>query len=670
MRLKITTPGREFEQTVGDGKQSVIIGNRALDDITIDDDPEVSGPHVRIEKFAGTWSFTDQFSNTGTFHNGEKTYNGDLKVGDVLKVGATEVQVLSLDGVSQAPSYQPERVVEAPEAEPVVETPEPVEPEPILKPAAPPQHNPKANEAAQPGSETREPPSVFVERIGEKLIREFEREHGFDPCKDQMAKARIIEAARKAVIELESVKQTEVNLPFLTADSAGPKHLTLTVHRKHLHEDSEHHQTPPRPQNRAGNAGQKKRPTPQSARRRAAAGVGVGIGFFIVITVITSVDWFATPSDEEPVSVAEAEALPIDDRASELELQKKVQALMQSEDATPQELIDQLDEYESQARAAGYRIGWDYERCRTHLASRVHRDVSLRYNEAARTLHDLRDADNYRQAEANVDDLRLYLNSSPHNERSINILDLDKTVQRWSEGHHADSEEFVAEQMLIMQEAVSRNDFEPAAIAISKVADGALLDDAVIEGCRKLHETLRSQEGEPVEPFHYRDRPPKSPENALLPKGDSGGYTHMRAYEGKVVKALRAGNVREFEVWGMRAVAEGEQRTSLLTLTYTLNLEDGVALEGTHRSMLSNLPDAVRLALLMQDDDLTSDELTGLLVFAFDNGLFEEAGGVAYQIRQAAPELKAELDEILSVKWNTPVPEGGFPERDGRVVRE
>jgi hypothetical protein len=48
----------------------------------------------------------------------------------------------------------------------------------------------------------------------------------------------------------------------------------------------------------------------------------------------------------------------------------------------------------------------------------------------------------------------------------------------------------------------------------------------------------------------------------------------------------------------------------------------------------------------------------------------DKAGEVALRIRRAVPEKKSALDEILGIKWDRPVPEGGFPERDGKVVPE
>jgi molecular chaperone DnaK len=68
-------------------------------------------------------------------------------------------------------------------------------------------------------------------RIIEWLIQEFKKDQGLDVSKDQMALQRLKEAAEKAKIELSTLLETEINLPFLTADASGPKHLVQKLTR-------------------------------------------------------------------------------------------------------------------------------------------------------------------------------------------------------------------------------------------------------------------------------------------------------------------------------------------------------------------------------------------------------------------------------------------------------
>ncbi|MDG6471894.1 molecular chaperone DnaK [Glaesserella parasuis] len=74
----------------------------------------------------------------------------------------------------------------------------------------------------------------FDNRLINYLVEEFQKEQGVDLRNDSMAMQRVKEAAEKAKIELSSAQSTEVNLPYITADATGPKHLVLTVTRAKL----------------------------------------------------------------------------------------------------------------------------------------------------------------------------------------------------------------------------------------------------------------------------------------------------------------------------------------------------------------------------------------------------------------------------------------------------
>ena len=74
----------------------------------------------------------------------------------------------------------------------------------------------------------------FDTKLLNYLADEFKKENGIDLKQDKLALQRLKEAAEKAKIELSSTAQTEVNLPFITADQSGPKHLTLTITRAKL----------------------------------------------------------------------------------------------------------------------------------------------------------------------------------------------------------------------------------------------------------------------------------------------------------------------------------------------------------------------------------------------------------------------------------------------------
>src|SRR6516164_3316966 len=74
----------------------------------------------------------------------------------------------------------------------------------------------------------------FDMRLVDYLASEFRRENGIDLRRDKLALQRLKEASEKAKIELSSAQQTEINLPFITADASGPKHLTMKLTRAKL----------------------------------------------------------------------------------------------------------------------------------------------------------------------------------------------------------------------------------------------------------------------------------------------------------------------------------------------------------------------------------------------------------------------------------------------------
>ena len=76
----------------------------------------------------------------------------------------------------------------------------------------------------------------FDQRIIDYLISEFKKSNGIDLSTDKMAMQRLKEAAEKAKIELSGMQQTQINLPFITADATGPKHLDITLSRAKFEE--------------------------------------------------------------------------------------------------------------------------------------------------------------------------------------------------------------------------------------------------------------------------------------------------------------------------------------------------------------------------------------------------------------------------------------------------
>ena len=74
----------------------------------------------------------------------------------------------------------------------------------------------------------------FDQKVIDYLADEFRKDQGIDLRKDRMALQRLKEAAEKAKMELSTVTETDVNLPFITADASGPKHLNIKLTRAKL----------------------------------------------------------------------------------------------------------------------------------------------------------------------------------------------------------------------------------------------------------------------------------------------------------------------------------------------------------------------------------------------------------------------------------------------------
>ena len=78
------------------------------------------------------------------------------------------------------------------------------------------------------------PFDTSAQQVTDWIIAEFRKDQRIDLSKDTMALQRIQAAAEKATVDLSSKASTEINLPFITADSSGPKHLSMTLTRAKL----------------------------------------------------------------------------------------------------------------------------------------------------------------------------------------------------------------------------------------------------------------------------------------------------------------------------------------------------------------------------------------------------------------------------------------------------
>ncbi len=124
----------------------------------------------------------------------------------------------------------------------------------------------------------------FDQRIIDYIIGEFKKEQGVDLSKDVLALQRLKEAAEKAKIELSSSQQTEINLPYITADASGPKHLNMKITRAKLEAlveeliDAHDRAVPHRDQGRRREGQRHRRRHPGRRHDAHAEGAGEGEG--------------------------------------------------------------------------------------------------------------------------------------------------------------------------------------------------------------------------------------------------------------------------------------------------------------------------------------------------------------------------------------------------------
>ena len=106
------------------------------------------------------------------------------------------------------------------------------------------------------------------QRIIDWIVAEFKKENGIDLSKDQMALQRLKEAAEKAKMELSTLLETEINLPFITADATGPKHLQMKLTPRAFRADGGRHSAALHRPLQAGHDGCRRHPV---ADRRSGA---------------------------------------------------------------------------------------------------------------------------------------------------------------------------------------------------------------------------------------------------------------------------------------------------------------------------------------------------------------------------------------------------------------
>ena len=503
------------------------------------------------------------------------------------------------------------------------------------------------------------------------------------------------DAATKAVIELDSVKSTEINLPFITANASGPQHLQVKLQRKHLHQEPG---TPverelKRPDQASYGPDVRKR---QGDRKRSHAnaelwkrrlrGMLVGCVVLIMVGAIVAPEFLrsddeASPEAERQQAQAEAERATALDERKELEAQLKaaIKLIAQNKNVPAHERLDQLVALETAAELKGIDIKYDASRTRRVLDSALLSEVSREYQKAGSELYELRATGDFTGAMQRLADLEAWVALSEHHTAPAERYEVPKWISERQAEVLAESDRHISTVLFNADQALARGDFALAADVMIGLARGMLSDaDREIFGAERDAHVLQAaaqQEGSipaPTPVFdRSKDRVPTANTGKLAHGGESSGRTRFGRMLSEIEDGLRKDDYvpRAFTALGREITLQSRANSSLGRLVVKRPHGAG-HFEYEVTSRLGNLPADLRLALVEMDERPALADKMSLLVFCFDNGLHADAGRVAFQIKQAFPELADDMNTYLAGKWKAEIPEGGFPERDGRIVKE
>ena len=545
--------------------------------------------------------------------------------------------------------------------------------------------------AQAPTPETRQPSAAHVQRIAAWALFEFFKQTGHDFSKDSQAQARLHEAATRAVIELDSAKSTEINLPFIAANQSGPLHLQVTLERKHLHQEPgkpvERELRRPEQVATIGRA-RNRRPVTADENRKRVVSIVISCAVVIVFVIASIMapaffdpDDEVTPPTEHAQANYEKQRISALDERKQLEEQLKaaIKLIAQNKNVPAHERIDQLIALEAAAEMAGIDIKYDASRTRRTLDSALLSEVSREYQKAGSELYELRATGDFTGAMQRLEALAAWVAVSEHHAAPAERYEVPKWISERQADVLHESERHVATVLFNADQALARSDFALAADVMIGLERGVLSDtDRELfeaERAEYLLQAAAQQDGTipaPIPEFERaKHRLPTAGTGKLANGGESSVRTRFGRMLSEVEDALRQDEYepRVFTALGREITLHGHTSNSLGRLVVKRPHGAG-HFEYAVTSRLGNLPSSIRLALVEMDERPALPDQMGLLVYCFDNGLWDDAGRIAFQIRHAFPDLAEDLNTYLAGKWKAEVPEGGFPERDGRVVRE
>jgi hypothetical protein len=685
MKIQIKSAGKQWEWSPRVGVSAFTVGRRPGNDIILEGDEGVSNLHLRIDRFLNNWTFTDQMSDNGTIHNGEPVCTGDLNEGDVLKIGGTELRVVSLEK-SQfgGPSSDPFRF----SIDDSVGT---------------------TDDANMPDSSTDMPTenaSVYGRRQGQR--GDYGRRQG-----------QRGEYQRASQPESPAATSTQAAPSRGQYGTGGPEVATSQ------HQYSRQAQATQQSQFQYDRTGQS---VPQSqhqygghqqstgdvkhdiearllARKKAQAKAqarGGRIIAFLVIAVVAIVMVFSAMSafndfeDEKERTENRAAAMadngtsPGNVTSEDVQELQELFSYLDSDSLTRVErlrlairILDSpaaSDPELSAVRAAANRV-------KITMESEIRRTVNDRNRAVARDVRQkIRDG-HIVSAHNLLTEWRAELDEEPEYEEYLKGF--EESHQEMFRQINTANRTFMFDTLLEVDELIYYNKFNQAAEKLEWFVENLRVrEDQAARFAReaKLIE-LRAEaqergeeppESGPTDPSKV-NAPPTPIIAGFTPAGSVTGMNALSALERRFQDLYREGELENIEtaLFGHSAMLVApEEDTRISRIRFSIARFTPAAEEGgqggpltyPNELTLHRLPAETKAILYSQLPDLSEEDFLGILHLCFAHGLNDHALLVAGAFQGLHPGVKANLDTYVAARLGIEVPEGGFEVQDGSFV--
>lgn len=318
------------------------------------------------------------------------------------------------------------------------------------------------------------------------------------------------------------------------------------------------------------------------------------------------------------------------------------------------------------------------ERASTNISLELSVEIQRRYGADNLAVYEFKEKNDYRAAQSRLQALSDYCKLSEYHEYWAERHEIDRYIEREFPNIERLNQAWIGTQMSSADEALTRQDYGPAADTIEGLVKLAVLEEVVAkallaEAARYRGYATEQEQGRresPRRPFDTRkDRLPPAPKSPFLPSGE---YSSQR--QESLVRNRLTGLAGDKDFAGLDAQHCGHSATltgysgGRLYLKVTRPLEGGVDWQYTLSVAPHLLLPATRVRLYESLPEVTQNVLVATLMLCFDNGLLDDAARVACSLWRLAPEHKEHIDILLATKLGIEVPEGGFVERDGKLV--